>query len=50
MIARRLLLSLTASPIRYRTMASSAAKQKLEWLVMIPDKPNSLEKRLQVRP
>jgi hypothetical protein len=31
-------------------MSSAAAKPKLEWLVMIPDKPNALERRLQIRP
>jgi hypothetical protein len=54
MLARRLVLShrairpTTAPPIR--AMSSAAAKPKLEWLVMIPDKPNALERRLQIRP
>jgi hypothetical protein len=33
-----------------RAMASSAAKPKIEWLVMIPDNPNALAKRVEIRP
>lgn len=32
-----------------RTMATSAPR-KFEWLVVVPDKPNMLAKRLEVRP
>lgn len=32
----------------FRTMSSSAPKA--EWLAVIPDKPNTLAKRLEVRP
>jgi len=35
------------SPL-YRSMATSS-KPRLEWLVMLPDKPNALAKRLEVR-
>jgi hypothetical protein len=45
MLARRI-FSIASSR---RTMASTA-KPKLEWLVMIPDKPNALEQRMKVRP
>ncbi|EGY13550.1 Protein YciI like protein [Verticillium longisporum] len=31
-------------------MASSAAPRKYEWLVVVPDKPDTLAKRLEVRP
>jgi hypothetical protein len=50
MLARRLILSLTTSPIRHHRTMASAAKPKLEWLVMIPDNPSALEKRLKFRP
>jgi hypothetical protein len=36
--------------IRIRTMASAAAADKFEWLVIVPDQPGKLEKRLEVRP
>jgi len=31
-------------------MASSTAKPKFEWLVMVPDMPNALAKRVEIRP
>ncbi len=37
----------------FRAMASDAAAaavRKYEWLVVIPDKPGTLEKRLEIRP
>jgi uncharacterized protein len=33
-----------------RAMASSSAPEKFEWLVVMPDQPGKLEKRLEVRP
>jgi hypothetical protein len=35
---------------RIRTMASTAAADKFEWLVILPDQPGKLEKRVEVRP
>jgi hypothetical protein len=36
--------------IKTRTMASTTAADKFEWLVILPDQPGKLEKRLEVRP
>ncbi|PWI66173.1 hypothetical protein PCL_05391 [Purpureocillium lilacinum] len=50
--SRRALTTLLTRPSA-RTMASSAAAaapRKFEFLVIVPDKPGTLEKRLEVRP
>jgi len=39
----------TRNPILYRSM-STTSKPRFEWLVMLPDKPNALAKRLEIRP
>ncbi|PBP21733.1 YCII-related domain protein [Diplocarpon rosae] len=33
-----------------RTMASASAPEKFEWLVIMPDQPGKLAKRMEVRP
>ncbi|KAK6584024.1 hypothetical protein PZA11_003754 [Diplocarpon coronariae] len=33
-----------------RTMASASASEKFEWLVIMPDQPGKLAKRMEVRP
>ncbi|KAH7358055.1 hypothetical protein B0T11DRAFT_340419 [Plectosphaerella cucumerina] len=34
----------------FRTMSSAASPRTYEWLVVVPDKPGTLAKRLEVRP
>ncbi|KAK4456953.1 hypothetical protein QBC42DRAFT_280207 [Cladorrhinum samala] len=38
------------SSLRFRTMASSAAGKKIEWLVVVPDFAGAGQKRLEIRP
>jgi hypothetical protein len=38
------------TPRAMSTAASTSAGRKYEWLVVVPDFPGALEKRLEVRP
>jgi hypothetical protein len=40
--------NLTRTKIRTRTMAT--APEKFEWIVIMPDQPGKLAKRMEVRP
>lgn len=38
------------APLNLRAMSSAAPSRKYEWLVVVPDFPGVLQKRLDVRP
>jgi hypothetical protein len=35
---------------RVRTMATTTSPEKFEWIVIMPDQPGKLAKRMEVRP